>query len=172
MVAAMRSEWRHCPALYPTLSPLIGGDAPSWPNTGLLLAGAGRQMIQDMSGVDTMAMWPHIHRYLIATVTQWVDIQIYRYTTLEAAWLWCLARPACSTTTTSPRWRTASLQRWLAATSPHQSTTAFYCHPPQHFTYEKDPNNSKNFKTSFICSKHKRVVVDNPYVYISMKYRV
>ena len=103
---------------------------------------------------------------------RYTDIQIYRYTTLEAAWLWCLARPACSTTTTSPRWRTASLQRWLAVTSPHQSTTAFYCHPPQHFTYEKDPNNSKNFKTSFICSKHKRVVVDNPYVYISMKYRV
>ena len=34
-------------------------------------------MIQDMSGGDTMAMWPHIHPHLIATVTQWADIQIY-----------------------------------------------------------------------------------------------
>ena len=44
---------------------------------------AGRQMIQDMSGGDTMAVWPHIHRHLIAAVTQWPDTQIistlYRY---------------------------------------------------------------------------------------------
>ena len=34
-------------------------------------------MIQDMSGGDTMAMWPHIHPHLIAALTQWADIQIY-----------------------------------------------------------------------------------------------